>query len=302
MRTYPSSADQAAPGLSSLDSRSNIAQLLEQHQQQRQHWSSPLAEPSSPVYFDDMDDLQQECCFTALDSSSSSSSTASSDHGGAEAHLAESSTNSSDPARGSISQQQLQQQQLSCKIWTEFQLHEQHEDELTSQQLQQQQLSPDSVLLLGASAAGKEQRCAVSATSSCYSSVLDIQAAAGSTATSSATSSVSPRSSLESSCSASSLAAHASDGCSSASSACAESCSSGRSSTGRQRRVSWGAVTEYYLPPAEKGIWDALLSLVPARVGRTRSERQAVLAAAAAAGLAVTVAGTAAIVCARRCG
>jgi hypothetical protein len=48
-------------------------------------------------------------------------------------------------------------------------------------------------------------------------------------------------------------------------------------------------------------VWDSVLSLVPASLGRTRSERQIVLAAAAAAaGLAVTVAGTAAVMCARR--
>jgi hypothetical protein len=58
-------------------------------------------------------------------------------------------------------------------------------------------------------------------------------------------------------------------------------------------------VTEYYLPPGERGVWDTVLSLVPDSIARTRSERQIVLAAAAA-GLAVTVAGAAAIACSRR--
>jgi hypothetical protein len=92
--------------------------------------------------------------------------------------------------------------------------------------------------------------------------------------------------------------------CSAPSSTYAESCSSSsssrRSSKGRQRRVSWGGVTEYYLPPAQKTVWDRVLSLVPSSLGTTRSERQIVVAAAAAAGLAVTVAGTAAVLCARR--
>lgn len=63
--------------------------------------------------------------------------------------------------------------------------------------------------------------------------------------------------------------------------------------------MSWGGVTEYYLPPAERGVWGVLLSLVPDSMARTRSERQLVLATAAA-GLAVTLAGATAVVCSRR--